>query len=373
MNRRADSAQKLSPRLLFAVVALLVFFQVASNALAQDRWLLIFENSSAMKKRMPAVGLELQKLFFTSMGGQMHSGDSLGVWTFDKTLHVGEFPLSTWQPEKADVTASNLVTFLNQRSFKGEVNFNVLQPILGEVVDASQRLTVLIFCEGQGEISWTPYTEAINQSLRQSYAERKKNNQPFVVLLRVQEGKYFGCSVNFPPGEINFPIFPALPEEVKPSAENRNFNPVATEPAKKIVPLDNSPLIIVGKSVVTNLADLPAALAEMKTNVPSAAKKIVVTNDFVITNAAPASTPSVTNSVTNSLPASLTTSPPISPLTAPPKTAPEAGYLILIVTGVLALMVALALGIFLFVQARYPRGSLITDSLNLPRTPPPKA
>ena len=199
------SVKNISARISFAAVALVLFIQSTATVLAQDRWLLVFENSAAMKKRMPAVGLELNKLFFTSMAGEMHGGDSLGVWTFDQTLHVGEFPLSAWQPEQAANTASNLLVFLNKRSFKGGVNFNTLQPVLNEVVTGSRRLTVLIFCEGQGEIIWTPYNDGINRTLVQNYAERKKNSQPFIIVLRVQDGKYFGCSVNFPPARIFFP------------------------------------------------------------------------------------------------------------------------------------------------------------------------
>lgn len=371
MNRRPGSANIFAARMVFVVVAVAFLFSAAGRALAQDRWLLIFENSSAMKKRMPAVGEELQKLFFTGMDGQMHGGDSLGVWTFDKTLHVGEFPLSTWQPEKAAQTASNLLVFLNKRSFKGEVNFNALQPVLNEVVAGSQRLTILIFCEGQGDVIWTPYNEAISKSLREGYAERKKNAQPFVIVLRVQEGEYFGCSINFPPGGLNFPAFPPLPEEIKRAVEKPALPIVIAESAKKKVELDNSPLIIVGKNVVTNIADLPAALAEMKTNQPPAIEKIVATNTPVATNAAVAAeNSSMQNISTNAVPVSAAVNP-ITPSSAS-KPVPDVGYQLLIVTGVLALIAALGLGVFLLVQSRQPRGSLITDSLNAPRMPPKK-
>ncbi len=360
--------------MVFVAVAVAFLFAAAGRALAQDRWLLIFENSSAMKKRMPAVELELKRLFFTGLDGQIRGGDSLGVWTFDKTLHVGEFPLSTWQPERAALTASNLVTFLNKRSFRGDVNFNALQPLLNDVVEGSQRLTVLIFCEGQGDILWSPYNEAINQSLRQNYPERKKNSQPFIVLLRVQDGKYIGCSVNFPPGGLNLPAFPPLPEEIKPVVPvlpARVPDTIVGEPPRKKVPLDNSPLIIVGKNVVTNLADLPAALANLQTNPPLVPGKSGATNAMSPTNAfAGSETASITNTPTQAAAVGA-----VARAAAPPAAGLSAevpGYRWLIVTGAAALLLALVLGIVLVVQARQPRGSLITDSLNTPRVPPRK-
>ena len=373
MNRRPHFVKILAARIFFAVVAVVWLWPAAGRVQAQDRWLLIFENSSAMKKRMPAVGVELQKLFFTSMGGEMHGGDSLGVWTFDKTLHVGEFPLSTWQPENAAQTSSNLLTFLNKRSFRGEVNFNALQPLLNEVVAGSQRLTVLIFCEGQGDVIWTPYNDAISHSLRAGYAERKKSAQPFVIVLRVQDGEYAGCSVNFPPGPMNFPAFPPSPAELKALAASNHVESVVVEPPKKKVVLDNSPLIIVGKTVVTNLADLPAALADLKTNHPPAVAKPAVTNAPAATNVSVVAEPATQITVTNPVPLSATTSATTSaggPSAAAP--AVDIGYRLLIVIGALALIAALGLGIFLLVQARQPRGSLITDSLNAPRVPPRK-
>ena len=366
MNGSVRSVKNFSARILFVAVALVLFFQAAGSALAQDRWLLIFENSAAMKRRMPAVNQELRTLFFTSMSSQIHGGDSLGVWTFDQTLHVGEFPLSAWQPEQAATTVSNLVVFLSKRSFKGEVNFNVLQPVLNEVVAGSHRLTVLIFCEGSGEIIWTPYNDGVNHTLVQNYAERKKNSQPFVILLRVQDGKYFGCSVNFPPGDLNFPAFPELPPEIKPPVVATNV--VAVE--KKNPPLDSTPLIIVGKNVGTNLADLPPLPPKIETNLPPVAVPATPTNLLSVTNSGVGIADTQLVVVAGVIAATNVAAG--NPAAAAARPATDNGYKFLIVTGGLALVAAVALGIFLIARARQPRGSLITDSLNAPRPPPRK-
>jgi hypothetical protein len=340
-------------------IAFALALSVAGTARAQDRWLFVFENTAAMKKRMPAVNDELQKIFYGSVAGQMHAGDSLGVWTFDQKLHVGEFPLRAWQPENAVNTASNLTAFLNKRSFKGEVNFNALEPLLGEVVAGSRRLTILIFCEGQGEIIWTPYNDAINHALKAGYAERKKNNQPFVVLLRVQDGKYFGCSMNFPPGDLNLPAFPEDVVEAKlvPAVTN-----AVVEPEKKKPLLDTAPLFVVGTNSGTNLAALPPPPPKIEAIVPPVA---------AATNVSPAS-------VTNGSVAASVTNPPTPPAAkvgnqpVPAQPATDNGYRLLVLTGVLALVAAVALGIFLVARSRQPRGSLITDSLASPRSPPRK-
>ena len=346
-------------RFFFTVFVLAL--ALAGAARAQDRWLLVFENSAAMKKRMPAANIELQKLLFTSMAGKMHAGDHLGVWSFDQKLHVGEFPLRSWEPENAVGTFTNLKAYLDQRSYKGEVNFNVLEPVLTEVVAGSRRLTVLIFCEGHGEIIWTPYNAGINHALQTGYDERKKSGQPFVIVLRVQEGKYFSASVNFPPGDLNFPAFP---EETVEAASAPAITNIVLEPEKKKPLLDDSPLFIVGTNVGTNLAQMPPPPPKVEITAPPVAVVAAVTNP-------PAATAGSTNqqaSVTNSpAPAGAGVAP-----AAPAKPVPDNGYWLLVLTGACALVSAVALGIFLVARQRQSRGSLISDSLNSPRFPPSK-
>ena len=368
MNRPAHAAKKFSARIVFAASALILFFQAAANVHAQDRWLMIFENSSAMKKRMPAVNQELKSLFFSNVEGAIHGGDSLGVWTFDQTLHVGEFQLSTWDPGQAATTASNLVTFLSKRSYRGDVNFNALQPVLNEVATGSHRLTVLIFCEGQGDVIWTPYNDGINHTLRENYAERKKNGQPFVIVLRVQDGKYCGCSINFPPGGVNFPAFPALMEPPKSEVDETK---VVAVPEKKHAPVDNTPLVIVGKNVGTNLADLPPLPPKTPAALPSAAP-LSGTNNSSATNGIKAiieaaTAPVAVATITNLAAGSVVPARPSSAV--PPQPAVDSGYRFLIMTGVLALISAVALVIFLIARSQQPRGSLISDSMNSPSLP----
>src|ERR1019366_5469504 len=66
-----------------------------------SRYLFIFDTSTDMKKRLPAVQAEVNMLLSGAMGGQLRAGDSLGVWTFDKELRTGQFPLRHWKAEDA--------------------------------------------------------------------------------------------------------------------------------------------------------------------------------------------------------------------------------------------------------------------------------
>ena len=84
------------------VIAVLLLFAVVARAEPQERrWLFVFGTSSAMKKRLPAVEAEIKTLLLASTNALLAKGDSLGIWTFDDKLHLGEFPLTLWTPERS--------------------------------------------------------------------------------------------------------------------------------------------------------------------------------------------------------------------------------------------------------------------------------
>ncbi len=256
-------------------IAVLLLLAVAVQAEPQERrWLFVFGTSSAMKKRLPAVEAEIKTLL-NSTNALLAKGDSLGIWTFDDKLHLGEFPLTTWTPERSPLLVSNLTTFLRKQRFAGSHKPDALQPTLNRIIEDSERLTVVIFCDSSEEIHWTPYDQGINDALKQAAAERKKSARPIVLLLRTQMGKYVGATVTLPPLAVNAPPFPLLLREQKPVVTNPP--PVVAPVVPKVVA---PPLIIVGIHVSTNANDL--------TN------RVIIANAAAITNVARTNSASVT-------------------------------------------------------------------------------
>jgi hypothetical protein len=121
---------------------------------------------------LPAVQKALNDMLAASLNGQLHSGDSIGVWTFDQDLHTGKFPLQHWNAGERPMIASNINKFVGKQHYSNVTSFDALQPQLNQVMQGSERLTVLIFCDGGDEIKWTPY--GINQVFQQRLAEQKK-------------------------------------------------------------------------------------------------------------------------------------------------------------------------------------------------------
>lgn len=351
------------------VIAIVLLLAVTAPAEPQERrWLFVFGTSSAIKKRLPAVESEIKTLLLASTNALLAKGDSLGIWTFDDKLHLGEFPLTTWTPERSPLLVSNLTTFLRKQRFVGSHKPDALQPTLNRIIEDSERLTVVIFCDGSEQIHWTPYDQGINQALKQAAAERKKSAQPVVLLLRTQMGKYVGATVTLPPLTVNPPPFPLLPREQKP---------VVTNPPPVIAPVvpkvTAPPLIIVGTHVSTNQNDLtnrvvlpitntnvaptnssaaiPAGRAEKNSGQP----KNVLINASTIpatSNSTKLTPPEVTPAVATNILAVATVTPPGDGL---PKT--------LIYSGGALLLGAAGLLIFLLRPRRRPQNSLITSSM----------
>ena len=246
------------------------------------RYLFIFDTSANMKNRAPAMQQAVTTMLATSMGGELHTGDTLGVWTLDQELHPGDFPLHVWDADDAASIAGNINDFIASRKYANKTRFEALQPMLNRVVRSSERLTVVIFCDGATKITGTTFDTGINQLFDQNVAAQKKARQPFVVLLRSQLGKYIGCTVSYPPQLVSFPQFPPLPPP-----------PVVPKPAPVVAPVIapvvvTPSLFITGTNIENRL--VPPVIKPAPTNPPPAVEHAPAT---VVPPGSPVSAPPV--------------------------------------------------------------------------------
>jgi hypothetical protein len=238
--------------LLAALLALILLPAAAARAEDPQRWLLVFSTSSAMKPRLPAVDKEIVQLIQGDFGNALQMGDSLGVWTLDSKLHMGKFPLTTWDPNDVPGTMTNIIRFIHKQSYTGTTSFAALQPTLNQVIAESQRLTIILVTDGEDDIHWTPYDDGINVTLKATRADRQKKKLPYVLLFRTQMGKYVGASVNFPPVPCTVPSFPPLPYQLPATPTTPPPAPVVVAKPAPTAP----PLIIVGSHVSSDTNDL---------------------------------------------------------------------------------------------------------------------
>ena len=160
---------------LAAVLALFAFNGIgrAQTNAGGGRWLLVFDASSTMKKRLPGTEAAVRRFFSARAEGQLKDGDSIGVWAFDQQID-GRFPAFDWTADGSAESVSNLLAYLRGQRYRTDSKIGILAAPLDHVVAVSSNLTILIFCDGQSELVGTPYNLGVNKIFQSSRAERKK-------------------------------------------------------------------------------------------------------------------------------------------------------------------------------------------------------
>ena len=261
------------PRTWTAVLALL--FSVGSlcgqassgaatnaNPSAEDRILLIVETSDAMQKRSENVQKLVGQMFSSGLGGDMQSGDTIGLWTFNEKLFTGQFPLQRWTKPTRQRVALTMVQFLQQQRNEKAARPAVIWETLTNVVARSERITIVIVSSGNEAITGTPFDESIAQNFLKNDDAQKKAKMPFVTILRAYHGKFVSFNVNLPPWPMELPEYPA---EARRASELPTAQPVTT----KNKPLPEPPLVVIGNDPIyaTNIPVMEPAPVSVAANV----------------------------------------------------------------------------------------------------------
>lgn len=153
-----------------------------------NRYLIIIETSRSMMKRGDGVLETLTSMILNGMKGQMRGGDTLGIWTYNDKLHVGEFPLQIWTPANRQNVAQNAENFLKHQKFENKSRLSVVLPPLRDLIKESEFITVLILSSAREKISGTPFDQEINAAYATWAPEQEKKLMPVVTVLRATKG-----------------------------------------------------------------------------------------------------------------------------------------------------------------------------------------
>ena len=297
---------------LFSVLWALCFAGARCEATSQtnathstvpsNRYLFIVETSRSMRARGEGSLDAIQDLLNSGMGGQLQAGDTLGLWTFNKELFRGLFPLQTWSTQNQRGITGRVLNFLKSQRFEEKANMDQVLPKMQELVKRSQFITVVIISSGEQNLHGTPFDDPINKLYKTWRSQQEKAHMPFVTVLQAQNGNITEYRVGQAPWS---PDLPPPPKELELAREKAKAAAVAvvkrTPPTQPTLP----PLIVSGRKPQTVP---PAVLATTAT--PS--------NLSTITDHAPAN--AIPESPTAVTPASAAPvappSPPASPVIA---------------------------------------------------------
>ena len=224
------------------VILLSLFFLLSpttSFAQSSNRWLLIFNTSSAMRDRVDGMKTLTQDLLMTAMHGNLRRGDAVGIWTYDSELRSDEAPLITWNPVSASDITEHARGFLSRHPYAktatafGDVLTNTLR-----VIKNSDVITVILVSDGSDSVQGTPFDSELNAFYKTNYKDQKKAHMPVVTVFRGMHGTITAHTENLSPWPAEIPAVPP-PAIVKA--------PAPPPPEPKPVVKYGEPLIIIGK------------------------------------------------------------------------------------------------------------------------------
>lgn len=365
MNRPPPGFRSVINRWPLAMVALLLgaFPLAAQNPPAAgsptnrpptERFLLIVETSAALQKRAENVQRVVGNLFASGLRGELDPGDTIGAWTYDDTLHTGQFPLQRWASQNRQQITVGLVQLLQSRKFEKEARVAAITEPMANIVTNSYRITVLLISDGSDARLGTPFDDKIAAAYKLNATEQQRQQMPFVTVLRAEKGKHLGFTVSTPPWPVEFPTYPSEPRaDAKPGPPPTNLPPPVM-PAPVAVPVENVPERPRIEAIDASLTNAVVAA----TNPP-----VVVTTNVVESPLTPPKADPATNAAAIEPPVPAPPQDPTVAAAAPPER--KLPLVPLVIAGSAA---ALALAILSFALLRRSRPtarvSLITRSMN---------
>ena len=230
----------------------------ATNSTPEDRILVIVETSSAMQKRTENVQKLVGEMFSSGLGGDMRSGDTVGMWTFNDELQTGQFPLQRWTKATRQRVAVTMVQFLQQQRFEKTARPAVFWEALTNIVANSERITVVIVSSGSEPVKGTPFDESIAQNYLKNDEAQRKAKMPFVTILRAYQGKFVSFSVCLPPWPMELPDYPKEARRAPEPAAAKPAPVVAKPTAPPIPAANHAPVYATNLPVVEPTIELAA-------------------------------------------------------------------------------------------------------------------
>jgi hypothetical protein len=244
---------------------------LAPTTVTSNRFLFIVDTSAGMRSHVNDLVQAVLKVVRTSASGQMHSGDTIGVWTFNNDLYAGSIPLQTWAPEDAEEIALRTGEFLRQQRYEKNSRFDLMLSAMSEVVKKSDKvlLTIFIMSDGKSPMKGTRFDQEINLQYLQCAKDMGRNPMPVVTVLEAKAGKVIAYTVNALPWpivvpELDYSLPPVVAKAPAALATNAAA-PVRQQqpPAKPAAPAAPQPTVatVPPATVVQPLATVPPPVA----------------------------------------------------------------------------------------------------------------
>lgn len=187
----------------------------AKGSVQPNRFLFIVDTSASMERHARDVQQLVMNILSSSASGQMHRGDTLGVWTFNADVYTGNIPLQRWTPDDWWQIASRTSDFLRQQHYGKKSRLDKALADMHEVITNSDIITIILISNGEGKMQGTPFDADINAIYKESLKEMKKDRLPVITVLQAKGGKIIKYTVNAFPWPVVIPEVPIVIKKVQ--------------------------------------------------------------------------------------------------------------------------------------------------------------
>jgi hypothetical protein len=215
------------------------------------KFLFIVDTASSMQRLEYDGRQAVFDMLHSGLEGQLRSGDTFGIWTFDETIHAGEYPMQVWNPSNRLSLASQATLFIKGQPYRGSARFDPLVTNVLKVIKAVQDVNIFVVSDEKVKLKGTPFDDAVNKIYQQRDDELRKSKQPFVTTLLARDGVIVTAGVTLAGEPITLPPRPppvARPEPAPPAP--REITTAQVPPPAR--PVRNTPRqsIIINKQTI---------------------------------------------------------------------------------------------------------------------------
>ncbi len=286
-----------------------------------ERFLFILDMSEDMERLQATSENALYELIGTGVNGHMRTGDTFGLWTFNKETQAGQFSMKIWDHRRAIQQATVAAAFVSGLNYEKTSNIKDVTVKLRSIAHSVSNVNALIITDGGTPMRGTPFDKEINAAYKSRKSERRTSKRPFVTTLIIRDGWIIGQSVAIAGERIALPDRRPPPSFVQPAAPQKAVVPAAVS-TNSIIVTRATPVV---SAPVIAQTPAPAPASEPPPQPLSAPKKVmVITSKTNSPEALPA--PMVANAKSEA-PASAPATPITAAPPAPPQPSPPAKVL----------------------------------------------
>jgi hypothetical protein len=272
-----------------------------------ERFLFIVDLSENMEDLQAENESALYELIGGGIFGQMRTGDTFGLWTFNSEAFPGRFSMKVWDQKRAIQQGTVAAAFISSQTYEKSSNIKEVMKQLKPVIHSVSNLNIFIISDGRSGMSGTPLDKAIIADYKARKSDRRRAKKPFITSLVAREGWIVSHQVVVAGEPIR------LPERRQPPRPVNAAVRPAPNPGAAVVPsifMTNAPKKMVILTKTNTPAAVPATTAVVTPPpVPETNVIVVVTptaSAAVATPAVPPATNAPAAAPTSAAPAQVT-------------------------------------------------------------------